>query len=268
MNEEEQEQFQSSSICCIYEKLNDHDDGKVRDHCYVTGKVRGAAHWDCNINLQLTKKVPVILHNLRGDSHLIFDELRNFNVKIDVIPNGLEKYIEFLLNKNLVFIDSMQLMNSGLYKLVKNLHDDDFKYLTGEFGSKNLKLLKEKGVYPYEHTNSFERFEERELPKKECFFSSTKKEKIGDYAKKLDGHITDVEYLACKNWNKFGMKNMGNYHNHYLKKDVLLLADVFKKFIDTCLKFYGLDPFHYVSSPGLSWYAMLKMTDIKLEKNI
>ena len=163
MNEEEQEQFQSSSICCIYEKLNDHDDGKVRDHCYVTGKVRGASHWDCNINLRLTKKVPVILHNLRGDSHLIFDELRNFNVKIDVIPNGLEKYIEFFLNKNLVFIDSMQLMNSGLYKLVKNLFDDDFKYLTGEFGSKNLKLLKEKGVYPYEHTNSFERFEEREF---------------------------------------------------------------------------------------------------------
>ena len=74
-------------------------------------------------------------------------------------------------------------MNSGLDKLVKNLCDDDFKYLTGEFGSKNLKLLKEKGVYPYEHINSFERFEERELPNKECFFSSTKKEEIGDYAK-------------------------------------------------------------------------------------
>ena len=102
MNEEEQEQFQSSSICCIYEKLNDHDDGKVRDHCYVTGKARGAAHWDCNINLRLTKRVPVILHNLRGyDSHLIFDELRNFNVKIDVIPNGLEKYIEFFFKQKL-----------------------------------------------------------------------------------------------------------------------------------------------------------------------
>ena len=47
------------------------------------------------------------------------------------------------------------------------------------------------------------------------------------------------------------MKNMGNYHDHYLKKDVLLLVDVYKKFIDTCLKYYGLDPFHYFSSPGL-----------------
>ena len=62
------------------------------------------------------------------------------------------------------------------------------------------------------------------------------------------------------------MKNMGDYHDHYLKKDVLLLADVFEKFIDTCLKYYGLDPCHYFSSPGLSWNAMLKMTGVKLEK--
>ena len=59
---------------------------------------------------------------------------------------------------------------------------------------------------------------------------------------------------------------MGDYHDHYLKKDVLLLADVFEKFIDTCLKFYGLDPCHYFSSPGLSWDAMLKMTGVELEK--
>ena len=59
---------------------------------------------------------------------------------------------------------------------------------------------------------------------------------------------------------------MGDYHDHYLKKDVLLLADVFEKFIDTCLKFYGLDPCHYFSSPGLSWDAMLKMTSVRLEK--
>ena len=62
------------------------------------------------------------------------------------------------------------------------------------------------------------------------------------------------------------MKNMGGYHYHYLIKDVLLLADVYEKFIDTCLKYYGLDPCHYFSSPGLSWDVMLKMTDIKLEK--
>ena len=62
------------------------------------------------------------------------------------------------------------------------------------------------------------------------------------------------------------MKDMGDYHDHYLKKDVLLLADVFENFIDTCLKFYGLDPCHYFSSPGVIWDAILKMTDAKLEK--
>ena len=95
---EEEEQFQSSNTCWICEKLIDDDDEKVRDHCHVTGKFRGAAHWSCNINLQLTKKVPVIFHNLRGyDSHLIFDELKNFDVKIDVILTRLDKCMAFFL---------------------------------------------------------------------------------------------------------------------------------------------------------------------------
>ena len=59
---------------------------------------------------------------------------------------------------------------------------------------------------------------------------------------------------------------MGDYYDHYLKKDVFLSADVFEKFTDLCLKFYKLDPCHYFSSPGLSWDAMLKMTNVKLEK--
>ena len=94
--EEEEEEFQSSNTCWIFEKLIDHDNEKVRDHCHVTGKFRGAAHWDCNINFQLTKKVPVIFHNLRSyDSHLIFCELNKFDAEISVIPNGLEKYMAF-----------------------------------------------------------------------------------------------------------------------------------------------------------------------------
>ena len=87
----------------------------MTDHCHLSGKFRGAAHWDCNINFQLTKKVSVIFHNLRGyDSHLIFAELDKFDIKLNVIPNGLEKYVTFFLNKNLVFIDIMQFMNSVL----------------------------------------------------------------------------------------------------------------------------------------------------------
>ena len=96
MSEEEEHLFQQSNSCWICKKLIDNDEEKVRDHCHVTGKFRGRANWNCNINLQLTKKVPVIFHNLRGyDSHLIFNELDKFDVKISVIPNGLEKYMAF-----------------------------------------------------------------------------------------------------------------------------------------------------------------------------
>ena len=96
LSEEEEHLFQQSNHCWIWKKLIDNDKEKVRDHCHVTGKFRGAAHWNCNINLQLTKKVSVIFHNLRGyDSHLIFCELDKFDVKISVIPNGLEKYMAF-----------------------------------------------------------------------------------------------------------------------------------------------------------------------------
>ena len=165
-----EEQFQSSNICWICEKLIDDDDEKVRDHCHVTGKFRGAAYWNCNINLQLTKKVPLIFHNLRGhNSHLRFCELNKFDVKIDVISNGLEKYMTFSLNKNVVFIDRIQFMSSSLEKQVKHLSDDDFKYLTKEFSSKTLELLKQKDAYPYEYMDSFKRFNEEKLPDKKCF---------------------------------------------------------------------------------------------------
>ena len=73
--------------------------------------------------------------------------------------------------------------------------------------------------------------------------------------------------MKCeKIWDVFGMKNIGDYPDNYLNKDVLLLADVFEKFIDTCLKFCGLYPCHYFSSTGLSWDAMLKMAGVKLER--
>ena len=114
MTEKEDHLFQESNNCWICKKLIENDDEKVRDHCYVTEKFRGAAHWDCNINFQLTEIVPVIFYNLKGyDSHLIFFEIHKFNV----IPDGLEKYMAFFLGKNLVFIDSMQFMNSSLDKL-------------------------------------------------------------------------------------------------------------------------------------------------------
>ena len=102
---------------------------------------------------------------------------------------------------------------------------------------------------------------------KKYFYSSTKDGKIGDDGKIPDDHIDVNDYLTYKKTcSKFEMKNMGDYHDRYLKKDVLLLAHVYEKSIDTCLKYYGLDPCHHFSAPGLSWDAMLKMPGIELEK--
>ena len=105
MSKEEEYLLQQINNCWICKKLIDANNEKVRNHCHITGKFGGAAHWNCNINFQLTKRIPVILHNLRGyDSHLVFSVLHKFDVKISVTPNGLEKYMTFFVGKNLVFI--------------------------------------------------------------------------------------------------------------------------------------------------------------------
>ena len=105
-------------------------DNKVKDHCHITGKYRSPAHWSCNINLRLTKNVLAIFHNLKGyGGHLIIREIGKFDVKVNVIPNELEKYMAFTISNNLVFIDSMQFMNSSVDALVKNLSDNGFNYL-------------------------------------------------------------------------------------------------------------------------------------------
>ena len=257
MSAEEEEMFQNACSCWICGKLFDLMDEKLPDHCHISGKFRGAAHFSCNANFKISKNVPVVFHNLKGyDGHLIMKELSNFDVKIDVIPCGLETYMAFIINRWLVFIDSMQFMNSSLDALVGNLSSNDFKCLSGAFVNDRakLELIKCKGVYPYEWVDSFNKFDWSCLPSKECFFSSLKGK-----------GISDEEYdRACKVWNVFGMRTFGEYHDLYLKCDVLLLYDIFEKFIDTCLEYYGLDPCHYFSSPGLAWDAMLKMSGVRL----
>ena len=119
MSAEDKERFQTSNIYWIWDNLFDVGDNKIRNHCHVTGKSRGSSHWSCNINVKLTKKIPVIFNNLKGyDSHLIMQEIGKFNVKVNVIPNGLEKYMAFTINFNLVFIGRMQFMNSCIDALV------------------------------------------------------------------------------------------------------------------------------------------------------
>ena len=104
-------------------------------------------------------------------------------------------------------------MNSSLEKLVKNLSVSDFKYFTQEFGSKNLKLLKQKDPYSYEYMKSFKRFSEKKNnPDKECFYISLRDGATDDIGEKLNGYVSDKDYLACiKICNEFSVKNMGDY---------------------------------------------------------
>ena len=272
MTSDDFDAFEKAKECHICNKKYIEDDIRVRDHCHITGKYRGSAHQDCNLKLTINPekiKIPVIFHNLKGyDSHFIMQEIgaivKNHTYKnkkgeekqmnINAIPNNMEKYMAFMLGNHLNFIDSFQFMSSSLDKLASNLPREAFKYTSEQYKGKKLDLMVRKGVYPYDYMDSFDKFNEK-LPFKEDFYSILN-----------DEHISNEEYQHAQTvWNEFKLKNMGEYHDLYLKTDILLLADVFENFRRTCLQYYKLDPCHYFTSPGLSWDAMLKMTDIKLE---
>lgn len=350
MSKDDWTKYNSTNICHICEEPI--DDDKVRDHCHITGKFRGAAHNDCNLKLAIYPEsitLPVVFHNLRGyDGHLIMDatakktKTADANEKITCIPNTIEKYMSFTIIREieyenrsahvqelidlgdyegaekqmkkkrivkLMFIDSLQFMNSSLDRLVSNTselwmtkcthaahkgnknieisgkisYDKDknevitsgkckqcdikvkkrtsWDTLAARFPhtlsspSKKNSLLLRKGIYPYEYIDSFERFEETELPPKEAFYSSLTREEISD----------DDYKHAQRVWDKFKCKTLGDYHDIYLRTDVLLLADVFETFRDTSMNYYKLDPVHYITAPGMAWDALLKKTKVQLE---
>ena len=215
-----------------------------------TIKFKGSAHQECNLKLRIKPediKIPVIFHNLRGyDSHFIIQQIaknqayknkkgEEQHLKINAISNNMEKYMAFMLGNHLNFIDSFQFMSSSLDKLLSNLPKETFKYTSEEFTGKKLKLMSQKGVYPYDHMDCFEKFDQMELPTKEQFYSILN-----------DQHVTNGEYdHARKVWKTFDIRTMGGYHNLYLKSNVLLLADVFESFGKTCLQYYKLDPCHH-----------------------
>ena len=273
MTDNDEQRFITMDGCHICGEKYTDKDVRVRDHCHITGKFRGSVHQECNLKLRVKPenlKIPVIFHNLWGyDSHLIMQQIgeiaKNYAykdkkgkeqpLKINAIPNNMEKYMAFMLGNHLTFIDSFQFMSSCLDKLVNNLPKDDLIYTSQVFKGRKLDLMSKKGVYPYDWMDSFEKFDQTELPTKEHFYSILN-----------DQHITNDEYdHARKVWKTFKIKNMGEYHDLYLGSDVLLRTDVFENFRKTCLQYYKLDPCHYFTSPGLSWDAMLKMTNIKLE---
>ena len=113
--------MKKSHICWIRKQELNRE--KVRGYCHVTGRFRGAAQNRCNLILGLPKKLPIIFHNLQGyDDHIIFKELNNFDVDIDVIPKGIDKYMSIIVNRHITFIDSLQFYNGSLDTKMKILN--------------------------------------------------------------------------------------------------------------------------------------------------
>ena len=216
--------------------------------------------------------LPVIFHNLQGyDAHLFIKQLACLPGELNCIPSTEEKYISFSkkikvdeyksrrngeiipLYFEIRFIDSFKFLQTSLANLVANLQPDDFNN-TKEIFSENVDLLTRKGVYPYDYVSSMEKLSETQLPPKDSF-----------YSKLNDEDITDDYQHAINVWNTFECKTIRDYHDLYLKSDVLLLSDVFENFRKTCLCHYNLDPTHYYTSPGLAWDACLKETGQELQ---
>ena len=266
--------YKKATKCHICYKPFTLRDPKVREHCHYTGLYRGTAHSLCNLRYRIPSYIPVVFHNLSGyNAHQFIRELGAHTSDMEVIAKNKEDYISFsikvavdsCIEKNgeekdkLIeyrFIDSFKFMSSSLDSLTKNLVGRG-KRLFGfeDYSELQYDLLTRKGVYPYEYVNSWDQFNKTQLPPIDAFYSNLNMSLISE---------EDYQH-AQRVWKEFGIHNLGDYHDLYLRTDVVLLANVFEAFGDTCLRHYKLDPAHFYTSPGLVWKACLKCTGIKLE---
>ena len=288
MTDEDKTDFETATHCCIcgdrfknsYKNEKEAEKyKKVRDHCHFTGKFRGCAHSICNLNFcNRYFKIPVFFHNMKNyDGHLIIQNAEKLSnkKKIDVIAQNSEKFINIGFD-SLSVKDSFSFITASLDKLVSMTKYDNTdekdrrKWVLRDNWQSNLRystkndiiktekcldLLTEKGVYPYDYMNAFDKFNDEHLPSKEQFYSRLTEE-----------DITNHDYNKAKQiWKHFDIKNMGEYHDLYVKTDVLLLTDVFENFRDMCLSYYGLDPVYYYTLPNFAFDAMLKLTGIEID---
>ena len=258
MTQEHEEDFRNNNICrfCEKEILSD----KVRDHCHLTGSYRGPAHNTCNINVTQKQSnfIPFIFHNFSNyDCHMFFKKLvdkKKDKLDFDIIPKTNEEYISVTYGC-IRFIDSYRFLSSGLDSLVKKLDEDDFKILKKEFPDK-WQYLNKKLAYPYEYFNSIDDYKKPVHNLENKYFFSELKNKCPD-----DKEIDRTREII----KKFNIKNGKELTELYLKSDVILLADVFEKFIEISVDEYGINPLYCVSLSGYTWQCGMKYTDIKLQ---
>ncbi|XP_018378151.1 PREDICTED: uncharacterized protein LOC108770891 [Trachymyrmex cornetzi] len=267
------EQFRNATHCHICERPFEEGDLRVHDHCHLTGRYRGPAHSRCNLQYNDTYVIPIFFHNLTGyDAHFIIKDIANsFVGRVNLLPITKEKYISFTKHVKdtanskwgmdclkLRFVDSFKFLNTSLEKLVSYLDKNKSKIIRSEFSNlhaEDFDLLTRKGVFPYEYIDSVDKLNETSLPPRELFYSSL-----------TDETASDDDYQHATNvWRRFCVETLGDYSDLYLKTDVLLLADVFENFRDTCIESYGLDPAYYYTLPGYTLDAMLKYTGIRFE---
>ncbi|XP_031639366.1 uncharacterized protein LOC116351408, partial [Contarinia nasturtii] len=272
MTLEDEAFFILSDECHICEEKYAYHDVPVRDHCHLSSLYRGSAHSRCNLTYKVPRHIPVVFHNLANyDAHFIITALASkFPGDISVIPRNDQNYISFTKTVKsertkeykdfikLRFIDSFQFMASSLDFLSSLLPSEKKKNLHSQFGTldeNRFKMLEKKGVFCYDFVDQWQKLEEKSLPSKADF-----------YSKLNESDVSDEDYeFACKVWKEFEMKTLGQYSDLYMKTDILLLADVFENFRETCYENYNLDPAHYYTAPGLSFDAMLKYTKVNIE---
>ncbi|XP_061388725.1 uncharacterized protein LOC133323843 [Musca vetustissima] len=282
----ELKQFNESMNCHICEAPLAND--KVRDHCHLTGRYRGAAHNKCNLQYRVPKFIPILFHNLSSyDSHLFIKELAQFEGDIFVIAQNKEQYISMSFkipmkddsdsqqnlqrtdttngnpekNKNkrrtleLRFLDSFRFMPASLDSLAKNLPQEAFKAVRSQYpNDDDFKLMTRKGIFPYEYLTSFGKLTEQQLPPRTAFYNNL-----------TDSECSEEDYkIAQEVWTHFGCKTIQEYMELYLKTDVLILTDIFESFRNLCMNIHKLDPCQYLTTPSLSWDAMLLCSEEEL----
>jgi hypothetical protein len=197
-----------------------------------------------------------------GDLHVIPVTDQNYIAFTKTVKASIEKDWDFQkiarCQIKFKFLDSFRFMASSLDKLTSYLPISHKLILRREFAhlpEQQMKLLERKGVFPYDFVDSVNKLECTALPLREQF-----------YNKLTDSHITEEEHqFAQLIWKEFGIRNLGEYADLYLKTDILLLADIFENFRTKCCEIYNLDPCHYYTVPGFSFDAMLRYTNVEIE---
>jgi len=246
---------------------------KCHHHNHVSGRYLFPACQHCNLALKPRKcsdgyVCVCIFHNLKAyDSNFIlkhFDKKYvEYNTKrgamayrdIEAIPINSEKTLQFQI-RNVIFADSCEFLSASLDTLVSTLKKggtDLFVETRKYLGDSDL--IFQKGHFPYTYFDSLDRLRETELPEKSKFYNDL-----------TESEIDDRQYQhAWAVWRHFDMKSFKDYHDHYMKSDVLLLSDCFQNFRQTMISTHGLDCLYFPSLPSMALQVALKMTEVELD---